>query len=207
MTTDGGSCGSCGEPFKHHGDGAICGHEDRHPVWDRELAPPRCALCLAMDRRICHACCKQSVRDAMEHGFRAHLATLGAEPPNVNQVVYLIEAAEVCRVKIGSSSSGADARLRAHQTGSPVALRLVCAVAGDQALEFELHRRFARHRAHGEWFADAVEIREWFAARLGQDAHRLAAQKAAALVNSLLRDLFGSDRRRIYYVERHFEAA
>jgi hypothetical protein len=143
----------------------------------------------------------------MEQGFRAYLTTIAAEPPKVAQVVYLIEAAEVCRVKVGSSSIGAAARLRALQTGSPVPLRLVCAVAGDQALEFELHRKFARHRTNGEWFADAPEIRDWFARRLQQDTRRLAAQKAAALVNSHLRDLFGSDRRRIYYVERQFEAA
>lgn len=59
--------------------------------------------------------------------------------------------------KIGKTCSLAG-RLRALQTGNPLALRLECVYVCDSehdasALERSLHRTFARYRKGGEWFA------------------------------------------------------
>lgn len=67
--------------------------------------------------------------------------------------VYFVQAQGLEPVKIGyANAGGVRDRLRALQTGSPVRLLLKSVIEGEQDLERELHRRFAKLRLHGEWF-------------------------------------------------------
>lgn len=68
--------------------------------------------------------------------------------------VYLIKAKGLSQIyKIGQSID-IDKRLASLQASSPVKLTVECAIfAGNQPdLETLLHRKFADHRLHGEWF-------------------------------------------------------
>lgn len=79
--------------------------------------------------------------------------------------VYLMERPGL--LKIGRTS---DPERRARDLSNASGERVVLlrkvwmesAVAA-RAAELDLHRRFAAHRALGEWFADVPEIREYFA--------------------------------------------
>jgi hypothetical protein len=71
------------------------------------------------------------------------------------QLVYVIAAPDGTS-KIGIAGDP-EKRLRELQTGSPVLLTLVGAMPGGLALERLLHRRWAAHRIHGEWFAPEVQ--------------------------------------------------
>lgn len=73
----------------------------------------------------------------------------------MGDVVYLIHAPEVRRLKIGVAAS-AEWRLRGLQTGSPVALHLVATLTGGYELEKHLHDRYADRAVMGEWFEDSV---------------------------------------------------
>lgn len=71
--------------------------------------------------------------------------------------VYFIEA-ENGLIKIGVAASPKE-RMRTLRTMSPVSLRLVLVLPGlGAAGEADLHRRFAEHRSHGEWFRPAPEL-------------------------------------------------
>lgn len=71
--------------------------------------------------------------------------------------VYFIQGEPGTLIKIGVSYS-AESRMRDLQSGSPVALRILATMPGFAKDEGELHRRFAEHRAHGEWFRPAPEL-------------------------------------------------
>lgn len=72
--------------------------------------------------------------------------------------VYFIQGASGGPIKIGTSRDVED-RIRGLQSCSPVRLVLLGVAAGDIRLERALHRRLAPHRLHGEWFADAPEVK------------------------------------------------
>lgn len=57
-------------------------------------------------------------------------------------------------VKIGfTDGETPEQRLKACQTGSPVKLKIIGFIpAGRRNTEAMLHRRFRKHRSHGEWF-------------------------------------------------------
>lgn len=71
--------------------------------------------------------------------------------------VYFIQAVSGGPIKIGMSQNP-ERRLADLQVGSPVMLRIIGAAAGGQSREAALHRRLAKYRLHGEWFADAPEV-------------------------------------------------
>lgn len=71
--------------------------------------------------------------------------------------VYFIQAIEGGPIKIGMSQNP-ERRLADLQVGSPVRLRIIGVAVGGQQREAALHRRLAKHRVHGEWFADAPEV-------------------------------------------------
>lgn len=71
--------------------------------------------------------------------------------------VYYVEAEEIGLTKIGTSRN-VRARLNALQDDMPFALRVVFTCTGDLKLESALHRRFAQHRKHGEWFYTVPEL-------------------------------------------------
>jgi hypothetical protein len=64
------------------------------------------------------------------------------------------------KIKIGKSQ-GVTERLRTIQSMSPVPLKMIGYVVGYTMTERALHKRFADHRAHGEWFRSAPEISSW----------------------------------------------
>lgn len=71
--------------------------------------------------------------------------------------VYYIGAEGIPVVKIGTSINPS-ARLATLQTSSPVRLHIWATCTGGRELEHRLHRRFAAHRHHGEWFHAAPEV-------------------------------------------------
>lgn len=60
-------------------------------------------------------------------------------------------------VKIGYAVCVKD-RLRAIQSCSPVALRVLALADGGMEREVAYHAQFERHRLHGEWFERCAEI-------------------------------------------------
>ncbi len=54
-------------------------------------------------------------------------------------------------VKIGVTDDVLS-RMKALQTASPLPLRLLAVMPGDQETEYDLHRAFAALRISGEWF-------------------------------------------------------
>lgn len=79
--------------------------------------------------------------------------------PTATVEVYFIRAATVGLIKIGKADN-ARTRFRNLQMMSPDTLILmgvmVCNEGG--VLERVLHRRFAEHRRHGEWFAASDDL-------------------------------------------------
>lgn len=60
-------------------------------------------------------------------------------------------------VKIGCSYEP-QSRMKALQAWSPYPLEIAAAVPGDMKLERKLHRRFAQHRSHNEWYRGHPDI-------------------------------------------------
>lgn len=71
--------------------------------------------------------------------------------------IYFIVCEETQRVKIGWAYAPS-ARFEHVRQIAPTKLRLVTAIRGTVEYEHEMHRRFADHCYHGEWFALAPEI-------------------------------------------------
>jgi hypothetical protein len=71
--------------------------------------------------------------------------------------VYFIQGKDGGAIKIGHAVSPRT-RMALLQVGSPVELCLLGTQNGGQPLEAALHRRFAAHRLHREWFAPAPEL-------------------------------------------------
>lgn len=63
-------------------------------------------------------------------------------------------------VKIGVSQN-IRRRLHSFKTAAPVPVLLVGRMSGSTTLETELHRRFAPHRSHGEWFRLSDDLRQF----------------------------------------------
>lgn len=72
--------------------------------------------------------------------------------------VYFIQPASGGLIKIGWARDP-ETRRNELQTGSPVPLRIIGTIEGDQKLEREIHGRFAHLREHGEWFRPQQEIK------------------------------------------------
>jgi hypothetical protein len=71
--------------------------------------------------------------------------------------VYLVQGGDDGPIKIGSSCV-IERRLTELQIGSPLALNLRAVIPGDMGVERGLHRKFALHRLHGEWFTPHQDI-------------------------------------------------
>lgn len=74
--------------------------------------------------------------------------------------VYFVEAVGLSRVKIGYSENP-EGRLKQLLTGSPVSLRILAKMPGNQAMEKEIHSRFSHLRVENEWFHLTEEIRAY----------------------------------------------
>jgi hypothetical protein len=79
-------------------------------------------------------------------------------------VVYFVQAVPDGPIKIGSSREIAE-RMATLRTCSPLPLELLatqeCRGYRGRRTERELHRRFAAHRLHGEWFRPHEEILDY----------------------------------------------
>ncbi len=71
--------------------------------------------------------------------------------------VYFVRAGADGYIKIGHSKNVKN-RIKDLQTASPVPLDVMCVIDGDKRMETELHRRFAKHRDHGEWFRPGIDL-------------------------------------------------
>ena len=94
----------------------------------------------------------QSLRGAVESWFyiRSPQARLPGRPPiDRSSWVYFVRALDM--IKIGTSTNVAK-RLQALRTASPVPLETLLVIPGSPHLEYELHKRYAALRSHGEWF-------------------------------------------------------
>ncbi len=91
--------------------------------------------------------------------------TVGVPPDK--SVTYLLGAYRgevLVAIKIGKATRGrVTRRLRTLQTGCVDKLRILAVFDGGN-LERELHRRFAKHRVAGEFFAPA-EVLNWLNTR------------------------------------------
>lgn len=72
--------------------------------------------------------------------------------------IYFIEGAD--KIKIGIADNIAW-RMADIANMSPVPVRLLGFIEGDEAAEKALHVRFAPYRQHGEWFTACPELREY----------------------------------------------
>lgn len=72
-------------------------------------------------------------------------------------MIYFIEQPDCGAVKIGYTRDMMT-RVRNIATFCPLRLQLIGLIAGTTADEEALHRRFAEHRNHGEWFRRCPEI-------------------------------------------------
>lgn len=79
-------------------------------------------------------------------------------------MIYIVRAATTGMIKIGYTEDEATfygSRLRSLRTGSGDRLEVLKLMPGDMAAEKELHERFCRWRAHGEWFHPNRELHEF----------------------------------------------
>ena len=67
------------------------------------------------------------------------------------QFVYIVQGDPETPIKVGTAGNP-KARIAGMQTGNPQILRLLNALPGSEALEFNLHQRMPDARIRGEWF-------------------------------------------------------
>ncbi len=85
----------------------------------------------------------------------------GSELGNRPGYIYFVTDGEAIKIGISGDPLG---RIKNMQTGSPRELRLLAAIAGSEAAETELHRKFAHLNVRGEWFIDKLgEIARYIA--------------------------------------------
>jgi hypothetical protein len=73
-------------------------------------------------------------------------------------MIYFVRCGKLDWVKIGTASDIA-VRVQELQSGSPFPLRLTAVLDGGRDVEARLHKRFARERGSGEWFALSPRLR------------------------------------------------
>lgn len=108
-----------------------------------------------------------------EIGFGEHKGNIGAfiqliEACEKQRYVYFIEAVGLQKIKIGVSDDPKK-RLEQLSVGSPVKLKLVGTIQGDNNLEKELHSRFAYLNSDREWFHATKELTEYIKSITSQE--------------------------------------
>lgn len=107
-------------------------------------------------------------------------------------MIYVIEAAEIGRVKIGFTRHDPRKRLASFQTMSPVRLRIRTIIDGDLRTEGILHNALKEHQVIGEWFADGEHISEAIEKlNLLQAAARWRSPKRLSALLTTLREKTG----------------
>jgi hypothetical protein len=78
--------------------------------------------------------------------------------PGERRIVYFIVCDQF--IKIGFTRRSVEERLSEHATGNPRPMQILGSiVVGDHEDDRDLHRRFARFHAHGEWFHNVEVLR------------------------------------------------
>lgn len=72
-------------------------------------------------------------------------------------MIYLVQAEAGGPIKIGTAVDP-ERRLDALRGSCPIPLRMLRVLEGDITEELWLHKRFAEHRLHGEWFEPCDEL-------------------------------------------------
>lgn len=85
-------------------------------------------------------------------------------------MIYFLQDSQKHAIKIGFSTTEAEARKSGLQTGNPSELIVLLTIDGDRATEKELHKRFASHHVLGEWFQPAPELLQFILVRSKEDA-------------------------------------
>jgi len=113
-------------------------------------------------------------------------------------LVYFVQARTLRLIKIGVAVTFA-ARLKALQTGSPDKLDVLGVISCEDpaGLEKELHRRFRRHREHGEWFRPGADLVAHIqaAALTPEEDHRRRVELIAERIHVDRRSALASDGR------------
>ena len=78
---------------------------------------------------------------------------------SVEEWTYFIQSEDGGPIKIGFTTKEPEHRLCQLQTGSPTKLRIVGLLPVDR--EKDLHKKFANHHSHGEWFNPVRQIIEF----------------------------------------------
>lgn len=96
---------------------------------------------------------RSSVGERLLHTQDVASSILAATTIPHRRFVYIIQSQTLRLVKVGLANDPRR-RLRGLQTGSPDKLELLGAFISSKApdLEIGLQRKFAEHRAHGEWY-------------------------------------------------------
>lgn len=77
--------------------------------------------------------------------------------PQRTRKIYFIRSGASGPIKIGITRE-ISTRIQELQTGNPERLHLLGRLLGGRFEESELHRRFADHRIHSEWFRPVPEL-------------------------------------------------
>lgn len=72
--------------------------------------------------------------------------------------VYFIQGEDGGPIKIGFAALSAESRMEEIQAMCPYRLCVLASMPGDVSVEKQLHKAFAAHRLHGEWFSPTSEI-------------------------------------------------
>lgn len=95
-------------------------------------------------------------------------------------MIYFIRDTLTNHVKIGHSRNPRK-RLNELQTGSVNWLELMACLPGTAEDEAKLHKRFAKDRVRGEWFAISRSMLEFFSLRTTEEQLREAYKALLAL--------------------------
>jgi len=90
---------------------------------------------------------------------RCPLGKCGVNILDGKEYVYFIQGAEDS-IKIGRSNDP-DRRLMELQTASPIELKFIKVIEGDEKLESEIHTRFGKSNIRGEWFKPSKRLLEF----------------------------------------------
>ena len=93
-------------------------------------------------------------RDIQQNGLHESLHA----PAPKGKVYFIAPEGEEAPVKIGYTTTTVQSRIGVLQTGHPYKLRPIAEIEGSYQLESALHKIFAQHRLHGEWFKRSPEL-------------------------------------------------
>lgn len=105
---------------------------------------------------------QDAIDDWLMSGSVGHISAFDHSPEPVVTPGFVYLMAGGGKLKIGFTAEDAQRRLYELQMASPVKLELLATTESTMQREFELHRKFAARRSHGEWFEDCPGIRAEF---------------------------------------------